>query len=786
MVFRELVGRAAAGRPPYAYQQLLADEGLPDVLRVPTGAGKTMAAVLPWLYRRRYHPDPAVRRGTPRRLVFVLPQRALVEQTVRVIDGWLRALAEADLGCYVLMGGVDPEDRLWKTRPDQDAVVVGTQDMVLSRLLMRGYAEPRPAWPVSFGLLHADTQFVFDEVQLMGPGLPTSLQLHGLREAFVAASPCRSMWMSATLDPTRLRDLAPDLARAPTVVELSDADRAGPLRTRLQATRTVHRIDVDAKRYPRDLAGRVLDEHIAGTRTLVVVNTVDRAVEVYDALAKRDPAATLVLLHSRYRPADRRAHTESALADPPTGGVIVVSTQVLEAGVDVTSELLVTELAPWSSIVQRAGRCNRDGKAQHARLLWTPPPPGRDQHLPYDAERLEHSAGVLDALEGEAVTSTRLHDDAEDLDPPLHPVLRRRDLVDLFDTAPDLDGNDIDVTQWIRDADDRTVSLTWRDLAALDEDAPFPGREELCPAPLNTELRELLARLKARVYDQRDGVWRAAERGDARPGAVLVLDAAAGGYLPDRGFAPRSTAPVDPLPLEPGRPAEAVATDPLSHVTGPWVALSRHLADVERETTTLLDALDPPGVTADQRRAAQLAGRLHDLGKAHPTFDASLRRASGDPEPDGDGPWAKSPGRGQLRHRPPHFRHELVSALLVLDPSTGLLDGVAEPDLVVHLVLAHHGKVRLSVRGRPDERDGRVLGVADGDRTLAATLPDGTVLAPTALSLEATRMGRHGLTARALRLRDHADLGVFRLAFLEAVVRAADWIASASYDRSDR
>jgi len=67
--FQLLVSRATGGASPYPYQQRLADDGLPDLLRVPTGAGKTMAAVLPWLYRRRHHPDPGVRAKTPRWLV---------------------------------------------------------------------------------------------------------------------------------------------------------------------------------------------------------------------------------------------------------------------------------------------------------------------------------------------------------------------------------------------------------------------------------------------------------------------------------------------------------------------------------------------------------------------------------------------------------------------------------------------------------------------------------------------------------------------------------------------
>ena len=218
--------QATGGRDPYGYQSRLAEQGLPDVLTVPTGAGKTLAAVLPWLYRRVSHPDPAVRAATPRWLVFVLPQRTLVEQTVTVIEGWLANL-ELDVPVHLLMGGEDPSSREWQARPARERIFVGTQDMVLSRLLMRGFAEFRSSWPMSFGLLHAGVQFVFDEVQLMGPGLPTSLQLQGLREALGTATPCHSMWMSATLEPTELSSV--DFRRELSVVELDDTDRTGPL-----------------------------------------------------------------------------------------------------------------------------------------------------------------------------------------------------------------------------------------------------------------------------------------------------------------------------------------------------------------------------------------------------------------------------------------------------------------------------------------------------------------------------------------------------------------------------
>jgi CRISPR-associated endonuclease/helicase Cas3 len=91
-VFGEMFKRAT-GVAPFPYQVDLATTGtLPHLLSVPTGAGKTAAALLAWLFRRRLHPDPAVRTATPRRLVYCLPMRVLVEQTRDAALRWLDSL----------------------------------------------------------------------------------------------------------------------------------------------------------------------------------------------------------------------------------------------------------------------------------------------------------------------------------------------------------------------------------------------------------------------------------------------------------------------------------------------------------------------------------------------------------------------------------------------------------------------------------------------------------------------------------------------------------------------
>ena len=171
--FTEFACNAMMGRRPYPYQQRLAADGLPELLRVPAGAGKTAAAVLPWLWRRMRYPN-----AIHDRLVYVLPLRSMVEPTARQVTAWLDRLGlGATVPVVTLTGGESARGGEWRRHPRHPAILIGTQDMVVSRLLMRGYGEQQACWPVTFGLLHCASQFVFDETALLGSALRTSLQL---------------------------------------------------------------------------------------------------------------------------------------------------------------------------------------------------------------------------------------------------------------------------------------------------------------------------------------------------------------------------------------------------------------------------------------------------------------------------------------------------------------------------------------------------------------------------------------------------------------------------------
>lgn len=781
--------------PPYAYQRRVADEGLPELLQVPTGCGKTEAVGLGWLYRRLRHPDASVRAVTPHWLVVALPMRTLVEQTIDRFRAWLHRLGlSGDIGLYEVQGGVGWSDDDWRLNPDRDAVFVGTIDMLLSRALNRGYADRRWHWPMSFGGFNNGTHWVFDEIQLMGVATPNTRQLQSFRDALGTALPTSSTWMSATVDDRLLCTVdRPDIG---SLIELGDDDGRGALSQRLDAVRTISEIRLPDKQFEQALARELVDRHKPDTLTLAVLNTVDRASATWASVKKLAPDADVVLLHSRFRLADRAAQTAAALSKPDSAGKIVVSTQVLEAGIDLSATTLFTEAAPWPSIVQRAGRCNRDGARDDAQLLWAMPP----KSPPYEDADVCASAEALRSLAGERVTTTQLQQADVPTAARITPVIRRRDLIDLFDTTPDLSGNDVDVARFIRDQGDRTVQVAWREVADNQPLGTSPHREELCSVPI-AELGKWLSKpsqawLLDHLARDRSQQWSRCTERDLRDGIEVVLDASKGGYDSEIGWNPRSKEPValvsttDALSVVAGVSPDddiAIGDEPAS-LADAWYPLATHLADVERECAALLEELGAGGLSAEMHSAAIAAGRLHDIGKASEVWQGAALATADDEERDRlqpEGPFAKTGNRRPLRFNPPFFRHELASALALMSEGAAALDGHQETDLVVYLVASHHGRVRLAIRRPPDESgvDDRVfttLGIAPGTELPEVDLGDCTV--PRSGLMIPT--GNNRYERRALALRDRPDLGPFRLAFLEMVVRSADWRASRSVGRT--
>lgn len=843
------------GVNPFAYQERFALQStLPSLLNAPTGAGKTAAILGAWLWRRLKNPQ-----SVGRRLVYCLPMRTLVEQTARVVRAAIERLEEKEaiskdrFAVHVLMGGEVAVD--WDALPEREAVIIGTQDMLLSRALNRGYALSTARFPLPFGLLNNDCLWVFDEVQLMGDALATSSQLAAFREKFGAFGPHGSVWMSATLDKEWLKTIDfKEQVEGLAELALDADDRATrELHKRLHAVKRIEQAPASC-RTPGGLARFVKEQHMKGTQTLVVVNRVARAREVFAALereyglqraakrkgksAKREavsPNATdapqLELIHSRFRPEDRKRWKTlfEGAKEGETVDRIIVATQVVEAGLDISSRLLITDIAPYASLVQRFGRCNRRGEFEEVRIFWVDRPLlGKEEKLagketlddkeraqiaqPYSLEQVDKARELLAGMTSAAPADLPKHSDEVNYEY----VLRRRDIVDLFDTTTDLSGYDLDISRFVRGGDERDVYVAWRTFEGQrpKKRAARPAQRELCPVSIG-EFKLFLDKLKeklpraARRWNPLVRDWEQVRAEELRPGLVVLLDAQAGGYTPERGWDKDASETVPEVPLREveQQPPDAVGDDNLSEDAANAILLDRkqlaknesrrpryaqtlcaHSTEARQKMTEILKALDDPQLEAfsDDLLAAVLH---HDWGKAHEVFQDTMRRGAREMLDESqlpNEPLAKTFKKG-VRHARKHFRHELASALALL--------AAGEKDLRVYLAAAHHGKVRLSIRALPNEArpngersDGEesaerkyARGIWDGDALPAVRLSDDVEREAVTLDLEPMLLGSaNGETSwleRMIRLRD--EVGIFRLAYLECLIRAADMQASA-------
>lgn len=801
MTFHDFFEKATK-RSPYPYQERFATrDELPELLNVPTGVGKTATAILGWLYRRRFHEDKDVRQATPRRLVFCLPMRVLVEQTAECAEKWLDELELSnDVRVHLLMGGTDNSD--WDEYPQRDAILVGTQDMLLSRALNRGYGMSRYRWPVHFGLLNNDCLWVMDETQLMGVGLTTTAQLHGLRAKLQTYGVTHSVWMSATLDASPLNTVDhPEPESGYDRLALDGDDRQNEhVRRRLTAVKTLRTAQVSLssageKKYAKDLAAEIRKAHRPGALTLVVLNRVARAQETFQELqkaGKKDPSPPeLALIHARFRPCDRRNQEAALFSETmPEAGRIVVATQAIEAGVDVSARTLFTELAPWSSLVQRFGRCNREGKFDDAEVLWIDVQLKDDKDklaLPYDAGEYAKSREFLKGLKD--VGPAALAGIRDERPAPVVHTLRRKDLLDLWDTTPDLAGNDLDVSRFIREGDDTDVQFYWREYEGdrPPADLPGPAREELCAVRLYAA-REFVKKSKLDVlaWNPLNREWMAVRDSQVRPGQVQLLKPAHGGYSDATGWT--GDAADKPLPYVPAeRPASQDAMDNERTGNAP-VSLTQHLIDVA-ESVENLQATEPSLPTSVPWESIVTAARWHDVGKSHPAFQKVMQDSALVQQAAPNGLWAKSGGTGRPDYcmpdgtKRPGFRHELASAIAWLTHHRD----AESADLVAFLIASHHGKVRASLRSLPnetvpvDETLRFARGIWDGDELPPVDLGNGESVPATVLSLALMELGDSGefgpsWLARVMALRE--TYGPLRLSYLESLLRVADWRGS--------
>jgi CRISPR-associated endonuclease/helicase Cas3 len=347
--------RRLTGHHPYGFQEDLIGNpllrGKSVVFRAPTGCGKTWAAVTPFLYARH------IGSALADRLLYALPLRSLASSLHKTVVDRLRMIESVETStkdrtypsdgtyCSLQMGG-EGNDPFF-----EGDLTFCTIDQLLSGYLMMPLSLPSRLGNIVAGALPG-SYVVLDEAHLLesGVALGTVIELLGRFKGAV-----QFVLMTATMSDESIRWLAAKLgAEAPELP--ADQIRQLPVQR-------------NKRRLWRWKAGPLTENDVTqahcGGRTLVIVNQVGRAQALFSKLSKNEELKTarIACLHSRFFPQDRQA-TEDLLQSwfgpgPSETNVILVTTQAVEAGIDISADHILTDLAPMNSLIQRAGRTAR-------------------------------------------------------------------------------------------------------------------------------------------------------------------------------------------------------------------------------------------------------------------------------------------------------------------------------------------------------------------------------------------------------------------------------------------
>lgn len=608
-------------RAPYRWQRELLERLLstgrwPQQLDVPTGGGKSTAieihvfanAVAQQRTEEGREDAPRV----PRRLSMIVARRAVVDDHLTRASTLMEALDHAQGGIlaevrdllvrrgyptdirdeekralrvHLLRGGsaaVTGDGSLgrrrdeWIHHPAAVQILCGTPDMIGSRLLHRGYGVTSRAQPRSAGLLGYDHVAVLDEAHLS----------RQLLDTFRRVSRMCGRWNPATAEVPALQVCAATATHVPADqgpggredavqerISLDWDQLEEPLARILTHPKPVEYLGLEGwnsgtKKALADHASLVLEQVEAlraeSSGTIgVVVNRVTTAVEIQE-LAHRSGLRTRLLVGPQRVGEPRDLRLEEA--------DLVVATQTIEVGVDVDFAGMVTDLAPASALIQRAGRVNRRGERAQGRVIvigpegaGAVPPP---EALPYEGDDLRQAREWIRGLSQDpaGISPRALRDRAIPATAPDRPVLSHLGDADarlLSRTSEHLFAEP-DLTFWLRDSldsDEQEVRVIGRTLPRLDQNLDPGLQGEVVDAAyqllhqLEYEDQEIYPSTPARVravltrkgldpvhqaWVQRDGEWTLLRPGSSeglphavaasgfplRGGDLVVLDAA--------------------------------------------------------------------------------------------------------------------------------------------------------------------------------------------------------------------------------------------------------------------
>jgi len=372
--FEELTGHT-----PYRWQvrmyNEMCDGHYPEACNLPTGMGKTSIIVL-WLLALVTRDACRV----PRKLVYVVNRRTVVDQSTRVVEG-LRDRLTAQRGPFArqistrlqdmsaLGGGLAvstlrgqlADNGEWSQDPTQPAIICGTVDMIGSRLLWSGYRIGWKTRPHHAALLGWNTLLLHDEAHLEPAfaALLESLVAQQWQDGAdrIGVPGLQVCNMSATT-----REQGGD------VWSLGDYDMADPeIRRRYLAHKSLAVCPpVAQKDLAAEISGLAMSEYEDQACAVLIYCT--RLVDVHK-VAKALPKERTLKLTGTMRGFERDMLVDHPImrrffgTDTTTEGttVYLVCSSAGEVGIDIDADHMVCDMAPWDSMCQRLGRVNRAG-----------------------------------------------------------------------------------------------------------------------------------------------------------------------------------------------------------------------------------------------------------------------------------------------------------------------------------------------------------------------------------------------------------------------------------------
>ncbi len=361
----------------------------------PTGLGKTRAALQPFTDNNTSDPLLITR------LIYSLPLRALARGVVDELERLNSSFTP------VIHHGDEPESKFFSER-----AIITTIDQYFT-----AFAGAPLSWASHWSHAAAGAIFtsysVFDEVHLLSPraGLQLLFAVLRLRQRWGLLS----CVMTATLPEAAIKffkdfcsleiveasteDIAKrDSWRKVKLKLLGKEPGRASSKSRQQAERTTFEWE---EKDPQGIAELVKEKweswselEVDGPRKVIVfVNTVDRAIQVYEQVYKhlQGFCPNVLLAHSRFTK-EHRQQVEERIhqffgRNAQDAEAVLITTQVAEAGLNISAPLVISELAPMDVLVQRAGRCQRfkpnDDREMRGLVLVVKPKTEGQWHAPY-------------------------------------------------------------------------------------------------------------------------------------------------------------------------------------------------------------------------------------------------------------------------------------------------------------------------------------------------------------------------------------------------------------------